>query len=63
MLHAALFGFHPTNSLFDRLHLDKDASGAAHLKVLGDELLIRPDADGKSAVIEVAAPLTEAKPN
>ncbi|HEY2179397.1 MAG TPA: hypothetical protein VGH15_12525 [Caulobacteraceae bacterium] len=44
------------NQVVGRLHLPRDASGAAHLPLFGGEILIRPGPDGKSAVAELARP-------
>ena len=57
LLGAALFGRQPPNEVFERIHLDKDQAGVAHLRVMDGDLLIRPGPDGKSATIEIAAPL------
>jgi hypothetical protein len=44
------------NQVVGRLHLPRDASGAAHLPLFGGEILIRPGPDGKSAIAELAKP-------
>jgi hypothetical protein len=41
-----------------RMHLPRDASGAAHLPLFGGEILIRPGPDGKSAAAELARPFS-----